>query len=151
MNTIVRWNPFREMAAMQSAMDRLFDETWRGFRPTAAGNSLALDVFETDQAYILFTALPGINPQDIHVSMEDDVLTISGEVPQPAFDEKENARTLMLERSYGKFTRSVRVGMPVDSEKIEAAYENGVLKLTLPKTPQAQPKVIPVRVGAKEG
>jgi HSP20 family protein len=137
------------MAAMQSAMDRLFDETWRGIRPTAAGNTLSLDVFETDQAYILFTTLPGVNPQDIHVSMEDDVLTITGEVPQPAFEDKDNARTLMLERSYGKFTRSVRVGMPVDSDKIEAAYDNGVLKLTLPKTPQAQPKVIPVRVGAK--
>jgi HSP20 family protein len=149
MNTIVRWNPFREMAAMQSAMDRLFDETWRGVRPTAAGNTLSLDVFETDQAYVLFTTLPGVNPQDIHVSMEDDVLTITGEVPQPAFEDKDNARTLMLERSYGKFTRSVRVGMPVDSDKIEAAYENGVLRLTLPKTPQAQPKVIPVRVGAK--
>ncbi|MBL8153117.1 MAG: Hsp20/alpha crystallin family protein [Anaerolineae bacterium] len=149
MNTIVRWNPFREMAAMQSAMDRLFDESWRGVRPTAAGNTLALDVFETDQAYVLFTTLPGVDPQDLHVSMEDDVLTITGEVPQPAFDDKDNARTLMLERSYGKFTRSVRVGMPVDSDKIEAAYENGVLRLTLPKTPQAQPKVIPVRVGAK--
>lgn len=149
MNTIVRWNPFREMAAMQSAMDRLFDESWRGVRPTAAGNTLSLDVFETDQAYVLFTTLPGVDPQDIHVSMEDDVLTITGEVPQPAFDDKDNARTLMLERSYGKFTRSVRVGMPVDSDKIEAAYENGVLRLTLPKTPQAQPKVIPVRVGAK--
>lgn len=149
MNTIVRWNPFREMAAMQSAMDRLFDETWRGVRPTAAGNTLALDVFETDQAYVLFTTLPGVNPEDIHVSMEDDVLTITGEVPQPAFDDKDNARTLMLERSFGKFTRSVRVGMPVDGDKIEAAYENGILKLTLPKTPQAQPKVIPVRVGAK--
>lgn len=149
MNTIVRWNPFREMAAMQSAMDRLFDETWRGVRPTAAGNTLALDVFETDQAYVLFTTLPGVNPEDIHVSMEDDVLTITGEVPQPTFDDKDNARTLMLERSFGKFTRSVRVGMPVDGDKIEAAYENGILKLTLPKTPQAQPKVIPVRVGAK--
>lgn len=146
MTTIVRWNPVREMAAMQSAMDRLFEDTWRAARPTVAGNNLALDVYETDAAYVVFTAIPGITPENINVSMEDDVLTISGEVPQPAFGDKDNARSLVLERSYGKFSRSVRVNAPVDADKVEAAYENGLLKLILPKTPQAQPRQIPVRV-----
>lgn len=146
MSTIVRWNPIREMAAMQTAMDRLFEDTWRTVRPVAAGSGLVLDVYETDSKYIIYTAIPGVEPGQISVSLDDDVLTISGEVAQPAFGENENARVLLYERTYGKFTRSVRLGVPVDGDKIEAAYENGVLKLTVPKAPQAQPKVIPVHV-----
>lgn len=150
MSTIVRWNPFREMAAMQSAMDRLFEDTWRSARPTVAGINLALDAYETDNAYVIYASLPGVSPEAINVSMDDDVLTISGEIPQPAFEEKDNVRTLLFERHYGKFSRSVRVGLPVDGDRVEAAYENGVLRLTLPKTPAAQPKQIPVRInGAK--
>lgn len=145
MTTLIRWNPVREMAAMQNAMDRLFDENWRTVRPTVAGNNLALDVYETDAGYVIFTALPGVTPEAINVSMEDDVLTISGEVAQPVFDEKDNARALIQERTTGKFTRSIRVNTPVDADKIEAAYENGLLKLTLPKTPAAQPRLIPVK------
>ncbi len=149
MTTIVRWNPFREVAEMQRAMDRLFEDSWRGVRPTAAGNTLALDAYETDAAYIIFAALPGVNPDAITVNLDDDVLTVAAEIPQPAFDEKDNARTLLYERAYGKFTRSVRFGLPVAADQVEAAYENGVLKLTLPKTPAAQPKQIPVRANVK--
>ncbi|MEZ4670750.1 MAG: Hsp20/alpha crystallin family protein [Anaerolineae bacterium] len=149
MTTIVRWNPFREVAAMQREMDRLFDQNWRTVRPANSTHALALDAYETDNAYVVFTALPGVNPEDISVSIEDNVLTISGETAQPAFEEKDNARGLLLERNYGKFSRSIRVGAPVDSDKVEAAYENGVLKLTLPKTPEAQPRLIPVKASAK--
>lgn len=149
MTTMIRWNPFREVAAMQREMDRLFDQDWRAARPATRNHALALDAYETDNAYVVFTALPGISPDAINVSIEDNVLTISGEVAQPAFEEKDNARSLLLERSYGKFSRSIRVGAPVDSDKVEAAYENGLLKLTLPKTPEAQPRLIPVRNGAK--
>ena len=140
MTTRVRWNPTREMAAMQNIMDQWFENG----RPTAT-NNLPLDVYETDGGYVIYAALPGVNPEDIHVSVEDDVLSISGEVAKPAFDEKDNVRTLAQERTTGKFTRSVRVSTPVESDKIEAAYENGLIKLTLPKTPAAQPRQIPVK------
>jgi HSP20 family protein len=150
MSNIIRWNPIREMAAMQNMIDRVFEDTWRAARPTVAGNALPLDVYESDQGYIVFAALPGVSADAIQVSIDDDVLTISGEVPQPAFEEKDNTRVLLFERSYGKFSRSVRLGVPVDVEKVEAAYENGVLKLTLPKTAQAQPKTIPVRANGKQ-
>lgn len=145
MTSLIRWNPVREMAAMQSAMDRLFDETWRSIRPTVAGNALALDVYETDQAYTVHTALPGVNPENINVSFQDDVLTISGEVEQPKFAEENNARVLLFERTYGKFSRSIRLAQSVDADKVEATYENGVLTLTLPKTPEAQPRLIPIK------
>lgn len=144
MTTIVRWNPVRDMAAMQNAFDRLFEDNRRVGRSVAT-NALALDVYENDQTYTVYTVLPGVNPEAINVSLDDDVLTISGEVAQPVFDEKDNTRKLLLERNYGKFTRSIRLAQPIDSEKVEAAYENGVLKLTLPKTPAAQPKQIPVK------
>lgn|SRR5689334_17749890 len=140
MTTRVRWNPTREMAAMQNIMDQWFENG----RPTAT-NNLPLDVYETDGGYVIYAALPGVNPEDIHVSVEDDVLSISGEVAKPAFDEKDNVRTLAQERTTGKFARSVRVSTPVESDKIEAAYENGLIKLTLPKTPAAQPRQIPVK------
>jgi HSP20 family protein len=141
MNTIVRWNPFREMAAMQSAMDRIFDETWRNVR-SGADSTLALDVHETDTSYIVQTTLPGANPDSIHVSVHDGVLTISSEItPTPV----ENTRTLIQERVYGKFTRSLRLPQMVDLDNVNAEFENGVLTLTLPKSPEAQPRQIPVR------
>jgi HSP20 family protein len=145
MSTLIRWNPVREMAAMQSAMDRLFDETWRGARPTVAGNAMALDVYETDAAYTVYAALPGVNSDQINISYQDDVLTISGEVEQPKFNEGDNTRVLVFERSYGKFSRSIRLAQALDADKVEANYENGVLMLTLPKTPEAQPRLIPVK------
>lgn len=145
MTALIRWNPVREMAAMQSAMDRLFDETWRAARPVNAGNALALDVYETDAEYVVHTALPGVNADQINISFQDDVLTISGEVEQPAFNEDQHARVLLSERSYGKFSRSIRLAQAIDADKVEAAYENGVLTLTLPKAPEAQPRLIPVR------
>lgn len=141
MTTLVRWNPFREMAAMQSAMDRIFDETWRNVRGNA-DSTLALDVHETDAAYIVQTALPGANPDSIQVSVHDGVLTISTEIVQVPI---ENSRTLIQERVYGKFTRSLRLPQMVDIDNVNAAFENGVLTLTLPKSPEAQPRQIPVR------
>lgn len=147
MSTIIRWNPIREMAVMQNAIDRMFENSWRGANPETK-NTLPVDVYETDQAYVVTTALPGVNPDQINVSLDDDVLTISGEVTKPAFSEQENVRALRFERGYGKFSRSLRFSQLIDSENIEAAYENGVLKLTLPKAPQAQPRVIPVKNAA---
>lgn len=146
MNTVIRWNPIREMAAMQSAIDRMFDDTWRSVRPTDSAAALALDVHETEQAYVVSAAVPGATADHINVSMHDDILTISVEVPQVKYEGENPARALLLERSYGKFTRSVRLAQPVNVEAIDANLENGVLTLNLPKTPEAQPRMIPVKV-----
>lgn len=147
-NNIVRWNPFREMANMQNAMDRLFEDAWRGNWPTAttwAGfDSPALDIHETDSAYTVAVPLPGINPDDINVRMQDGTLTISGELPQPKVED--NAKVVVQERYYGKFSRSVTLPAHVDASKVEATYDNGVLNLSLPKLPEAQPKQIAVKV-----
>jgi HSP20 family protein len=129
------------MAAMQNTLDRLFEDNRRAFRSSNTG-SLALDVHETDQAYQVHAVIPGITADAINISLHDGVLTIAGEVPQYSL---ENSRALLLERSFGKFQRSIRLPQPVDSSAVEASLENGVLTLTLPKTPEAQPRVIPVK------
>jgi HSP20 family protein len=149
MTTIVRWNPFREMAAMQSALDRMFEDTWRTAWPTwnNATNPLSFDVYETDKDYTAVVSLPGIAADKINVRLEEGVLTVSGEVPQ--FELPENARYLLQERPFGQFSRSFRLPQAIDSEHVEAAYENGVLTLTLPKAPEAQPKFIPVKANGK--
>lgn len=146
MSTVIRWKPVRDVNAFQGAIDRMSDENWRTVRPTSAGNALALDAYETDSSYTIYASLPGISPDQINVSLDDNVLTVSGEITRPSFDEKENVRSLLSERAYGKFSRSVRLSLPVDGDKVEAAYENGILKLVLPKTPAAQPKQIPVKI-----
>lgn len=145
MSSLIRWNPFREMAAMQSAMDRLFDDAWRGW-PTVSGmnlNSLAFDVHETDNAYTVTTALPGVKAEHINVKMQDGVLTVNAEIPQP--ETPENTRPLMQERVWGHFSRSISLPHSVNSEQVEATYEDGILTLTLPKAPEAQPKLIAIK------
>ena len=151
-NTIVRWNPFREMANMQSAMDRIFDDAWRGNWPSSTSwagfDSPALDIHETDTAYEVSVPLPGVNPDDINVRMQNGTLTISGELPQPKVED--NRKVVVQERYYGKFSRSVSLPQIVDTTKVEATYENGVLNLTLPKLPEAQPKQISIKVNGNK-
>ncbi len=145
---IVRWNPLREMAAMQNVMDRVFEETWRPFfeEGSAAVNTLALDVHEDDGQYVVTTELPGVKAEDIHIKLDGDYLVIEGEIPEHV-TEHEGQRSLIKERRYGHFSRRLRLPQPVNSDKVNATYDNGVLKLTLPKTEAAQPRQIPVRVG----
>ncbi len=143
MSTIIRWNPIREMAAMQSAMDRIFDNTWRSFGGLeGVGSALALDVHENDQQYSVTTALPGLKPEQIEITLHDGTLTISGEYERAQTDE--NTRVLIQERSYGKFSRSITLPQAVDADNVQAQFDNGVLTLTLPKTAEAQPRRISV-------
>ena len=146
MATIVRWNPMREFAAMQDAMDRIFEENRRTLRNGNYGvntRALALDVHENDNTYTVMTVLPGINPDDINVSLHDGALTISAEIIKPEVEE--GTRVLLNERVYGKFSRTINLPNAVDADNVEAAYDNGMLTLTLPKVAEAQPRQIPVR------
>ncbi len=146
MANIVRWNPVREIAAMQNLMDRMFDDMMRGNASEISGTALALDVHEDDASYTVTTSLPGVDVENIKVNLHDDFLTIEAEIPERKI-EKQGTRTLMQERSYGKFARRIRLPQPVKTDNVEASYENGVLILTLPKAENALPRSIPVKVG----
>lgn len=145
---ITRWNPMRDMLAMQNQLDRMFDEAWRPLYDDNMG--IALDIDESEDAYTVSAAIPGMDAEDIDVSMNDNVLTISGEtrVENERKDE-EGKRVLMRERRYGQFSRSVRLVNPVDADNIEATYENGVLTLTLPKREESKPRRIAVKTNPK--
>ena len=146
MARIVRWSPFREMVDMQHRMDRLFEEMTGNLQAnewTEAGNWLALDVHDNGENYFVEAELPGFNVDDIDITLHDHTLTISGESKRE--DVQEGERRIVSERRYGLFRRSVRLPDAVDADSVEAVYENGVLKLTLPKSEAAKPRQISVK------
>lgn len=154
MSSVVRWNPAREINAMQNFMDRLFDDSARRlgtrFVESYEGvtGSLALDVVEEDKAYTVTTSLPGVKAESIKINLHDDLLTIEAEIPAKSEEKTENAgarKVLMQERSWGKFSRSIRLPQSVNSDAVEAAFENGVLTLSLPKADHVLPRTIPVK------
>lgn len=156
--SIVKWNPFREMEAMHNEMNRLFSQV-SGFGANGYGrfntgqNSeshwiLPVDVVETKDALKLKASLPGIEPQDVKVEVNDNVLTISGERRHEA--QTEEGGYQWIEQQYGMFSRSVTLPRYSDAEKIEARYNHGVLELTVPKKEGAKPRRIELQTGGSE-
>jgi len=145
-NTIVRWNPFREMVSMQDVMDRFLDENWRpfpAFEETGA-HALALDIHEDASGYTVSTALPGVKADDIKVHVDGEYLVIEGEIPEQII-QRDDVRPLVKERRYGHYSRRVRLPQAVDFDKADAHYEDGILTLTLPKAAEELPHTIPVK------
>ncbi|MBI5930880.1 MAG: Hsp20/alpha crystallin family protein [Chloroflexi bacterium] len=136
----------REMVAMQSALDRMFDETWRPLEGRLSDFGLAVDVDENDQHYIVKTDLPGVQADHINVRMDGDYLMIEAEIPEQV-EEKKEGRTLVKERRYGKFSRRIQIPQPIKVDEVEANFDNGVLTLTLPKSPEVQPRQISIKAG----
>ena len=148
MANLIRFDPFRELQGIHSAMDQLFDTSFirnRGVWPRAW--DFPMDVFENENSYVIKASIPGINPDDLEVIFENNVLTVKGEVS--ADQDVENVRFHLRERTFGEFSRSVSLPTSIDDEKIQAEYEAGVLKLTLPKSEEAKPKRIQVKVDQK--
>jgi HSP20 family protein len=143
---LTRYDPFREMLAIRSTMDRLLDSAitdTSALQPATLG--LALDVAESENEYVVKASLPGINPDDLEITYTNNTLTIKGEVREE--QELEQARYHLRERRYGAFARSITLPAGVDSDKIEANYEAGVLKLRLPKAEEIKPKKIAIKAG----
>ncbi|NOZ50805.1 MAG: Hsp20/alpha crystallin family protein [Chloroflexi bacterium] len=146
MRMMIRRDPvFREMAAWRSAMDRLFGEMTenRGYWEQPTAWALALDVAEKDDVFIVRASLPGINPDDLEITLTDNVLTIKGDVQENK--EFEDAQWHLRERRYGAFQRSITLPTPVDADAIEATYEDGVLSLNVPKVEEVKSKRIAVK------
>jgi HSP20 family protein len=138
--------PWTGMGGLKQEMDRVFD---RFFEPqwgelAALGDwAPSLDLSETKDALVVKVEVAGMDPKDIHVGLQENLLTIKGEKRQ-AKEEKEE-RYHRIERSYGAFARSVRLPVAVDGGKVDASFKNGLLTVTLPKTPGARSTTIPVK------
>jgi HSP20 family protein len=110
---------------------------------------LPLDVSETGDAYIVHASIPGINPEELEINVENNTLTIRGETRQET--ERKDERWHIKERRFGAFQRSISLPNNVDPDQVGARYEDGVLTLTLPKTEQAKPRRINVSSGGQRG
>jgi len=142
--TISRWEPFRDLMTLREAMDRLFEESfvrpgprWQGSQGAAA---LPLDAYVTDEDLVITATVPGLDPEDVEITIEGDTLTIRGEFKGPL----DNVDYLLQERAYGAFARTLRLNLPVQADKAEATFENGVLTLVIPKQEEIKPKTIKV-------
>jgi HSP20 family protein len=149
MTVLTRWEPFREFSTLQDRMNRLFRDTYSGEdRDESLATSSfapAVDVYEDEHTVTLKIEVPGIDEKDLDIRLENNTLTVQGERKIEKEEKEENYRR--VERRYGSFTRTFTLPTTVESEKVSANYDKGVLKLTLPKKAEAKPKQIKVNVG----
>ena len=139
--------PWTGLTTLQKEIDRLFERFWEprwDEFPALAGEwTPSLDLSETKDALVVKAEIPGIDPKEIEVSLQDQVLTIKGEKRQEK--EEKDEHYFRMERSYGGFVRSIRLPVPVDGSKVSATFKNGLLTVKLPKTPAARGTTIPVK------
>ena len=140
--------PFEALASLRR-LNAVLDEAF-GNGQHEEGNTItaawypACDVFEDKEAVKIVAEVPGVRPEDVKISLENNVLTIRGEKKQQA--EERNERVHRYERSYGSFERSFALPSTVDPEKIQATYTNGVLTVAVPKAERARPREIAIKV-----
>lgn len=147
MAAIVRYNPFRELRAMQEQMNRLLDLAWN--RETGEDIKEGIwqppvDIYEDEDSVIIKAELPDIDQKDIEVKIEDSTLTLRGERKQDEKLKRENFHR--MERFYGTFQRSFTLPHTIDQEKVKANCANGILTITLPKKEEKKPKMINVEI-----
>jgi len=151
---IVRWEPFRDLLSLQDRMNRLFDESVRarGAQSTqeddwALGGSWApaVDIYEHEGTIVLKAEIPGVDPKDVDLRIENNTLTLKG---ARHFDNEVKRESFhRVERSYGSFARSFTLPNVVDQAGIKADFKDGVLKVVLPRREEAKPKAISINVG----
>jgi HSP20 family protein len=150
MTMITRIDPFRELATLQDRFNSLFENfaDANGKEQLARGSfAPAVDIYEDEHNLVLKLEVPGVNEEDLNVSLENNTLTVSGERKFEKEEKEENFHR--IERRYGSFTRTFRLPNTVDAENVEAGYDKGILKITLAKRAEAKPKQIKVGVGQK--
>jgi HSP20 family protein len=129
-------------------IDRLFENFLQPVRWVEEATSdlvPALDVIERDHEYVVRTDMPGVKKDDIDITVENGVLTLSGETKSDT-QEKEGDRVIRQERRYGKYVRSLRLGTQVDARNIKANFKDGVLEVVLPKAEEVKPKKVSIDV-----
>ncbi len=146
---ITRWDPFRDVLALQNRMNSLFQDYTRGGGEgdvvTAASFVPPVDIYEDDQKIVLKLEVPGMKLEDFDVQIENDTLSVRGERKFEKEEKEENFHR--IERRYGSFFRSFALPNTVDAGKVSASYDAGVLKIALVKREESKPKQIKVQVG----
>src|SRR5205809_1594202 len=149
MKTMNRWEqPFRGATTLQEQINRVFGDVVgrAGEESNLTPWAPAADIYETEHELVVKADLPDVNPQDLDIRVENNILTIRGE---RKFENKVNEENyLRVERTYGSFARSFTLANTVNSDAIKADYQNGVLTLNIPKREEAKPKQIKVNVAA---
>ncbi|MBC8448692.1 MAG: Hsp20/alpha crystallin family protein [Chloroflexi bacterium] len=141
---VTYWQPMRDMITLRQAMDRLFDEglvrpEWAEQRERAA--RLPLDAYSTEEEIVILASLPGVKPEDVEITIEGDTLNIKGEIPEPPA----NVDYILRERGFGPFTRTLTFNIPVQADKAEASFRDGLLTLSVPKAEEIKPRTIKVK------
>ena len=149
---ITRWDPFRELSQLQDRMDRLFRDNVNygaGREESLTQSSFVppVDVYEDEHNVTLKLEVPGIDQKDLDIRLENNTLVVRGERKFEKEEKEENFHR--IERRYGSFARTFRLPNTVDAEKVDAAYDKGILKITLAKRAEAKPKQIKVGSGLK--
>ena len=154
MNGLTRWTragePASELTALENRLNRFFaDALGNGFAGISATSAWTppVDIFEQTDAIRILAEVPGVEPENVKISVEGNVLTIHGTKEQSA--EEKTERVHRYERSYGAFERTFTLPASVDAANIKAAYTNGVLTVTLPKVEKAKPRQIQVEVAKR--
>jgi HSP20 family protein len=152
MTSLIRWDPFRNVNALQEQFNRLFESSYpsRGTESTALTTwAPAVDIYETENELVMKADLPDINEKDLDVRVENNMLTIRGERKFEQSVKEDNY--LRIERSYGSFSRSFSLPNTVSTDAVRAEYKNGVLTVSLPKRAEAKPKQVKVNVTTGNG
>jgi len=146
---LVRWEPVRELNSLQSEMNRLFNTFFD--TPPTGGNGgprrfiPSMDLAETDTHYVLKADLPGVAEEDVSIELDDNVLTVSGERKVEQEEKREGFHR--VERSFGRFRRSLKLPDGVDADAIAATFDKGVLEIRIPKPEARKPRRVEIKVG----
>ena len=148
--TIMRYNPNRSYLSMQDTMNSLvnalFNTELTGTANENGEYAPRMDMKETEDAYTIKLTMPGVDKDNIDISVSEGILTVKGETKEDEEQEDEKATWLVREHKHFTYYRSVRLLSEVQADKAEAEYKNGVLNLTLPKAEEVKPKSIPVKI-----
>ncbi|MGB9720868.1 MAG: Hsp20/alpha crystallin family protein [bacterium] len=143
---IRKWDPFRELMSLREDMDRLFN-TFFGKHMVEQTEGIwvpVIDIEEDNDNFIVKAELPGLKKEDVKIAVRGNLLTVSGERKQE--EETRNKTYHRIERSYGKFSRTISLPSEIDANKIKAVYKDGILHITLPKPETMKPKEIEVEI-----
>jgi HSP20 family protein len=141
---VSRWDPFRDLMSIQGDLNELFGRAFgQGEASRGASWAPVLDVFEDKERFTITVELPGLGPKDVDISVEEGVLTISGE--RSFYREMDEAGFHRVERRFGTFARTLNLPTTADPNRIEASFDAGLLTITVPKKEEAKPRKIQVK------